>query len=121
MKHLNKIHIASTVLFSLMLLGGVGMYFFNYEEVVKAYNALGYPTYLIYPLATLKALGVFAIWWKKTRILTDLAYSGFFWNLLLAVSAHVNVGDGEWMGAAVAFVMLVISYTTHRLQEDQKA
>ena len=93
-----------------MMLMGAGMYIFNYEMVSEVFSRLGYPTYLIYPLATAKVLGIIAILTRKSEFLKNLAYAGFFYDFILAMSAHISVNDGEFIAAAVALVLLVISY-----------
>ena len=86
-------------LLTLLMMFSAGMYFFNHEMIVEAFTGLGYPTYLIYPLATAKILGLIAIWTKKSTLLKDWAYAGFFFDLILALSAHLYVKDGEWTAA----------------------
>lgn len=99
-----------TGLMSLLAVMGAGMYFFNYELAESMYINLNFPTYIIYPLGIAKLLGVFAIWYNKSRSLTEWAYAGFFFNSLLAISAHLNINDGEHYGAVVALVLAVTSY-----------
>ncbi len=100
----------STALLSLMMLGGAGMYVFNNAEVSKVFGSLGYPTYIIYPLAAAKVLGIIAIWSNFNRPLKEWAYAGFFYDFILAVAAHLSIGDGGFIAASVAMVLLVISY-----------
>ena len=99
-----------TGLLSLSMIFSAGMYFFNYAHASEAFTRLGFPTYVIYPLAILKILGVIAIWTNKSPQLKQWAYAGFFFNFLLAASSHIRVQDGEFMGAAFALVLLVVSY-----------
>ncbi len=86
------------------------MYIFNHEFVSETFSRLGYPTYLIYPLATAKVLGILAILTRKSKFLRELAYAGFFFNFILAISAHLYVNDGEFISATVALVLLICSY-----------
>lgn len=99
-----------TGLLSLMMLMSAGMYFFNYDEVSKTFEFLGYPTVIVYPLAVAKILGVIAITTRKVSILTLLAYVGFFINFTLALVAHLIASDGQFGGAAIALVLLGLSY-----------
>ena len=111
----NKIiYWSATTLLGLLMLMGVTMYFLTYDEVTEAFIRLGYPTYLIYPLAIVKVLGMTAIISNKSAILKEWAYAGFFFNLTLALTAHLNVGDGEFPGALLAMTLLSISYIFHR-------
>ncbi|MCA6074648.1 hypothetical protein [Fulvivirga sedimenti] len=58
------------------------------------YTCMGFPTYIMYPLALAKGLGLLAIWLKKSRPLTESAYAEFFFNTLLALTGHLMVKDG---------------------------
>ncbi len=103
-----------TGLFSAFMLLSASFYLFQNEVAVEAYTKLGFPTYIIYPLAILKILGVVAIWSRKSELLKEWAYAGFFFNLSLGVSAHINVGDGDFAGALMGLVLLLVSYVYHR-------
>lgn len=104
----------STGLLSLMMVGSAGMNFFNHAEVAKVFTELGFPTYIIYPLGIAKLLGLAAIWTNASRILKEWAYAGFFFNFLLALSAHVNAEGGGYATAAVALALLAVSYFTDK-------
>ncbi|AZQ63085.1 DoxX family protein [Flammeovirga pectinis] len=111
MKNKNLIiYRVATVLLSLLIVMGASMYILDHENVVKAFEALGFPTELIYFMATAKFLGVIALWQTKSKVLQEWAYAGFVYNLLLAVFAHINVGDGEQWGAVAGLIFLAISY-----------
>jgi hypothetical protein len=99
-----------TALLSLLVLFSAGMYFFNHAEIVNAFTNLGFPTYIIYPLATLKILGLTVILGNLGGNLKQWAYAGFFFNFVLAFFAHLMVGDGEQFGALMAVVLLLASY-----------
>ena len=64
------------------------MYIFNYEMVETMFTSFGYPTYIIYPLAGAKLLGLFAIWNPKFNVLKEWAYAGFFFDAVLASGSH---------------------------------
>ena len=100
----------ATVLFSLILLGSAGFYLFAHATVVQNFESLHYPIYLIYPLAAAKILGVAAILSRKSKTLTEWAYAGFFFELLLAASAHVFANVPSPLLALVALALLLISY-----------
>ncbi|MBX2875416.1 MAG: DoxX family protein [Saprospiraceae bacterium] len=104
----------ATGLFSLMMVGGATTYFVQYDQVQEVFTSLGYPTYIIYPLAIAKLLGIVAIWTNKSKMLKEWAYAGFVFDFLLATSAHLNVGDGEHWGAIIALVLVSISYYYNR-------
>ncbi len=104
------LYYVSTGLLTLLMLFSAGMYFFNNPSVVQAFTALGYPTYLIYPLATAKLLGLIAIWVKQPATLREWAYAGFFFNTSLAATAHLMVNDGSAPGAFIGLVLVILSY-----------
>jgi len=101
--------IATGALSALMLMSA-SMYIFNYEMVSTTFVHLGFPTFIIYPLAIAKILGVIAILSKKSKLLKEWAYAGFFFDFVLALSAHLIAADGEFVPAFVAILLLIISY-----------
>lgn len=107
----NKIiYWAATGMISVLLLMSAGMYVFNYAEVSEVFIKLGFPVYIIYPLAAAKTLGVIVLWAKNTKALKEWAYAGMFFNFVLASSAHLAINDGEFAPALVAIVLLFVSY-----------
>lgn len=107
----NKItYLVSTGLLSILMLMSAGMYVFNYAEISKVFLSLGFPTFIIYPLAAAKVLGLVAIWTRKSEALKEWAYAGFFFDFTLAFFAHIVVQDGDQFGALVAMILLGISY-----------
>ena len=114
---MNKIkigYLVSTGLLSAMMCLSAGMYVFNHEEIAVVFTKLGYPTYIMYPLASMKMLGLIAIWSRKSKILLNLAYAGFFYNFVLAFFAHVMIRDNEFAGAMMALIFLSVSFVTQR-------
>lgn len=111
----NKIiyYIATGLLTALMLMSS-GMYFLNYEGVVQIFASLGFPSFIIYPLAVVKILGLIAIWTKKSETLKEWAYAGFFFDFVMALSAHLVAKDGGHMLATIAIILLAISYMYDR-------
>ena len=110
MKTQKIIYWIATALLSLLVLFSAGIYFFNHAEIANVFTSLGFPTYIIYPLATLKILGLIVILGNIGGNLKEWAYAGFFFNFVLAFFAHLMVGDGEQFGALMALVFLLASY-----------
>ena len=100
----------STGILTLIMLFSVYNYFFNHQMIVDFFVNMGYPTYLIYPLAVAKILGLLAVWGNFSRSLKEWAYAGFFFNTVLAFFAHYMVSDGQHMGAVIAFIAVLLSY-----------
>ena len=99
-----------TGLLSLMMLGSAGMYIFNYGSTAAIFQSLGYPTYIIYPLAIAKILGVIAIVTNYSKPLKEWAYAGFFYDFLLAASAHYFSGIPSPLIPIIALALLIVSY-----------
>ncbi|WGH76057.1 DoxX family protein [Tenacibaculum tangerinum] len=110
MKRDKIIFYVTTGLLTVLLLFSAGMYFFNYAEVAKMFTTFGYPTYIIYPYAIAKLLGVVALWFFRGTFLNEWAYAGFFFAFILAFFAHYMIGDEQQVGAIIALVLLIVSY-----------
>ncbi|WP_298533933.1 DoxX family protein [uncultured Algibacter sp.] len=110
MKRDKIIYYVATGLLSLLMLFSVSMYFFKHEDVAVMFTGFGYPTYIIYPYAMAKILGIFAIWNPKFKVIKEWAYAGFFFAFILAFFAHYMIGDGEQMASVIAIILLITSY-----------
>lgn len=110
MKTQKIIYYIATGLFTALMLFSAGMYFFKNADIVKGFTSFGYPTYLIYPLAIVKLLGLIVIWQTKFKTIKEWAYSGFFFNVVLAFFAHFMIGDGEQGAALIGLILLLTSY-----------
>ena len=104
----------STGLISVLMLFSATMYFVQNQWVSETFLKLGFPTFIIYPLAVAKILAVIAIWTNKSKMLKEWAYAGLVFDLLLAFGAHVNINDGEFAPALVGLVIVFISYYYNR-------
>ena len=93
---------------ALMIMNAV-MYVIQNEMVSETFVRLGYPTYIIYPLGTLKVLGIIAIWSRRSKLLKEWAYAGFFFDFVLAFTAHINAGDGGFVAPLVAIILLLVA------------
>ncbi|BAO54787.1 DoxX family protein [Nonlabens marinus] len=99
-----------TGLFCAMMTFSAVMYVFNYEYISSEVVKLGFPTWIIHPLAALKLAGVVTILLRKNRSFVEWAYAGFFFNIMLAIIAHITIADGEHWGAVVALSLSLSSY-----------
>lgn len=100
----------STALITLIMAFSIGNYFFNHSFIREGFTKMGFPTYIIYPLAVAKILGLTAIWSRKSQLLTGLAYAGFFYNAILAFFAHFMISDDSQWFAAATIIFLIPSY-----------
>ncbi|MGB0868317.1 MAG: DoxX family protein [Flavobacteriales bacterium] len=109
------IYLISTGLLTLLMgVGSAGNYIFNYDMVSGIFTDLGYPTYMIYPLAMAKILGLIAIWARKSQMLKEWAYAGFFFDLILGFGAHIMIEDGGFAPALIGIVFVFTSYFTEK-------
>ena len=110
MKTNKIIYYVATGLLTLLMCFSIYMYTFDHEAIKGMFKGFGYPTYIIYPYAGAKFLGLIAIWNTKFKTLKEWAYAGFFFAFILAFFAHFMIGDGEQMGALIAMILLLVSY-----------
>ncbi|WP_343488312.1 DoxX family protein [Allomuricauda sp. d1] len=103
---------ASTAVLTFIMLFSVYNYFFNHESIKGAFEHFGYPTYLIYPMAIAKILGLIAIWGNFSKGLKEWAYAGFFFNTILAFFAHYITDGNGVLFSSIAFICVLISYFT---------
>ncbi|MHA6297624.1 DoxX family protein [Devosia sp. CAU 1758] len=103
---------ANTALLSLIYAGGALAYLTQRDMVEEGFIHFGFPAYLITVLIVAKIAAPLAILTRASVLLSDLAYAGMLFHLLLAVSAHLNAGDGGFIPALVGFVLLVTSFLT---------
>lgn len=104
------VYLVSTGLLSAMMLMHAVMSVVNPSHIREEVAMMGFPSFIIYPLAVAKVLGVAAIWSHRFKELRGLAYAGFFYNFILALGGHMAAGDGEFFPPVVALALLGISY-----------
>lgn len=102
----------STILVSMLMCYSAWMYFNNPSEIQSIFTTYGYPAYLVIPLAFAKLIGVVVILWRPIKWLTEWAYAGFFFDLLLAVTGHYMAADGSWIFPLTGVILLIISHQT---------
>ena len=104
------IYWVATGLVSLIYFGGA-IFDATQGDIVRGlYGQLGYPAYLVSLLIVAKIATPVAILLRKPVWLSDLAYTGMFWHLLLAISAHLNAGDFGFPPAVVGLIALSVSF-----------
>lgn len=97
----------STVLLSLLYLSSAFIYVAKKDFVLKAQSVLGYNAPHLVPLmVVVKILGPVAILSRFNLPLSDLAYAGTFFHLILSGAAHLGVRSLK--GAAPAVIGLLL-------------
>lgn len=109
----------STALLSLLYLISAGLYAIKGDWVRKALTDLGYPTYLVPVMIVVKTLGPIAILSRFNVALSDLAYVGIFYHLLLSGLAHLGVSKPkDAVPAVVGLVLLIASFLTQNTARE---
>ncbi|KAF1031836.1 MAG: hypothetical protein GAK33_07321 [Burkholderia lata] len=109
----------STALLSLLYLASATLYIIKRDRIRTTLVELGYPAYLVPLLTVVKIAAVAAILTRAGVPLSDLAYAGIFYHLLLSALAHIGVRQPRGaLPAAVALVCLIVSFTTQNSARD---
>jgi hypothetical protein len=103
----------STALLSLLYLASAYLYAAKGDWVRGVITDLGYPAYLVPVMSAVKVLGPVAILSRFSVALSDLAYAGVFYHLLLSGLAHLGVRKPKGaVPAAVGLALLAASFVT---------
>ncbi|MBP2448108.1 DoxX family protein [Rhizobium leguminosarum] len=110
----------STALLSLLYLTSATMYLTKGDWVRQALEALGYKvSYLVPLLIIIKILAPVAILSRVSVPLSDLAYAGMFFHLILAALAHAGVRKPvEALPAVLGLVLMITSFVTQNDARD---
>lgn len=101
--------IATVLLSALFLYSGI-MYLTDTAVIQGYYQDFNYPTHLVIPMAIAKILAVIIIIWRKSEWLTEWAYAGLFFDMVLACMAHYYAEDPEISLPLAGIILLLISY-----------
>ncbi|WPO48226.1 DoxX family protein [Pseudomonas sp. S1Bt23] len=109
----------STTLLSVLYVTSATLYVVKRDWVRQALVDLGYPTYLVAGLIVVKVLAVLAIVSRVSVALSDLAYAGMLYHLLLSAVAHLGVRKPRGaLPAAVCLVLLGVSFLTQNAARE---
>lgn len=110
----------STALLSLLYFASASMYIAKGDFVRKAQADLGHSaSYLVPFMIVVKILGPVAILWRFNVALSDLAYAGILYHLILSGMAHLGVRKPKGaIPAAVGLVLLVASFATQNAARE---
>lgn len=95
------------------------MYITKYDMISGFFPVLGFPAWLVAPLAAFKILGIIAVLYRKVSVLKEWAYAGFFFDALLATGAHYDHGDGIVGLSLLALIATVVSRVFDNLAFDK--
>ncbi|MBB4234518.1 DoxX family protein [Rhizobium esperanzae] len=104
----------STALLSALYLTSACIYVIKGDWVRQALGDLGYKApYLVPVMIAIKVLGPAAILSRVSVPLSDLAYAGIFFHLLLSGLAHIGVRKPVGaLPAAIGMALLLTSFVT---------
>lgn len=109
----------STALLSALYLSSAFLYLTKKDFVQKAQAALGYQApHLIQLMILVKILGPTAILTRVSVPLSDLAYAGMFYHLILSGMAHL--GARSFKGAAPAVIGLALLAASFATQNEAR-
>jgi hypothetical protein len=107
---MKKLYLVLLLIFSaFMLFSGIN-FLWNTEDVSMLFNTLGYPRYIVVPLGVAKILGVVAIASRISSLLKELAFAGFFFDFMLAITSHLIAQDGMFFMPLIAVILLSLIY-----------
>jgi len=110
----------STTLLSLLYLSSAFLYLTKADWVRRTLAELNYPApYLVPFMIVVKVLGPAAILSRVSVPLSDLAYAGIFFHLLLSGSAHLGVRKPNGaLPAVIGLVLMAASFATQNTARD---
>ncbi|MBN6151574.1 DoxX family protein [Xanthomonas sp. AmX2] len=109
----------STALLCLLYLASATLYIARRGWVRQALADLGYPGYLVPILTAAKLLAVAAVASRFSVAVSDLAYAGVFYHLLLSAFAHLGVRKpGGAVPAALGLALAIVSFATQNAARD---
>lgn len=105
---------ATGLLSAMMLFSAFG--YFTSDQMVAAFQHLGFPNYFRVELGSAKILGVIAILIPGKITLKEWAYAGFTFTFVSAFIAHTSSGDPVSIAIApiIALALLAGSYATFK-------
>lgn len=114
------IYWVSTSLLALLYFASAALYIFRADNVRKAQLDLGYSAPFLVPfMIVIKILGPVAILGRFNVGLSDLAYAGIFYHLILSGMAHLGVRNPKGaIPAILGLVFLVASFSTQNVAHD---
>lgn len=115
----NYLYWTSTALLCLLYLASATLYIARRGWVRQALADLGYPGYLVPILTAAKLLAVAAVALRFSVAVSDLAYAGVLYHLLLSAFAHLGARKpGGAVPAAAGLVLAIASFATQNAARD---
>lgn len=104
-------HRFTTTLVCLLIGASTLTYILRYEDVSETFvQELHFPSWLVYPMAIAKIAAIIMLISKFNKTLTEWAYAGLAFNMLLAVGAQLSSGDSQFIYPTIAVILVFGSY-----------
>ena len=103
------IYWAATGIMLFLMLVSIVSYPLRWDGIGGAFQELGFPGYIPYPLWVLKVIGVVVIVTNKFDNLKNWVYATYFVNMALALSGHWSNDTFIWH-AVVGLIAIPVSY-----------
>jgi DoxX-like family len=111
----------STGICCAIMLFSACLYFLKYDIIADYFPKMGYPAYLVYPLAIAKILGIVAILSNKFKLLKEWAYAGFFFDGILAFTVHMkSKDDGELLSIILIIAIIFSRYFWGKIETEKQ-
>ena len=94
----------------LLMMWSFVMYHIRHEFASAFFEMLGYPAYVVYPLAWLKLMAAIVILTNRYSDVKEWVYAAYFFNVLLATSGYINAGQFFPVHAYLALILVPVSY-----------
>ena len=104
------IYWVSTVYVLLLMMWSFVIYHVQNDFMTSFFEYLGYPPYIIYPLAYLKLVAVLVIVTNRYEDVKEWVYVAYFFNVVLATSAYINAGELYSLHSYLALICVPLSY-----------
>jgi len=109
----------STALLAALYLLSAFVYVTKASWVRETLSGLGYPTYLLPVMVLIKIAAVFAIVTRFNVGVSDLAYAGILYHLILSGMAHLGVRKpASALPAVIGLALLSASFGTQNTARD---
>lgn len=105
-----------TILLLFPMVGSAIYYFVDTPVAAKAFEALGYPAYVLYFNGIAKFLGAIAIVTPVSQTLKEWAYAGYLFILLLALQAVAMSEPGIPYPILIIIAIWAVAYWQYRAQ-----
>lgn len=108
-------YLAASAPFFVIFLGSIALTFVDLEAARVATVGFGYPEWVVVPQGVAKVLGLIAILSRRSGLLTGLAFAGFFYDVVLALGAHLVQQDLPNIALATAGLLsTAAAYRAHQ-------